>query len=58
MKRNIISGNMLVVQNNCWGAYVVTIAALKVGLEIGAAMVCLQKPYMSGDFGHGGYVIW
>src|SRR6266487_3434359 len=58
MKRNIISGNMLVVQNNCRGAYAVTIAALEAGLEIGAAMVCLQEPYVGQDFGHGRYVIW
>jgi len=49
---------MLVVQNNCQGAYAVTITALKAGLELEAAMMCLQTPYMGRDFGHGGYVIW
>ena len=58
MKWDTTIGNMLVVQNNCWGAYAVTIAALEAGLEIGAAMVCLQEPYVGRDFGHGGYVIW
>ena len=58
MKRYTISDNMLVVQNNCQGTYVVTIAALEAGFEIGAAMVCLQEPYVGRDFGHGGYVIW
>ena len=48
---------MLVVQNNCWGAYAITIAALEAGLEVGAAMVCLQEPYVGWEMRHSRYVI-
>lgn len=57
MKRNIISDNMLVMQNNCQETYAVIIAVLKTKLKIEAAMMCLQKLYMSWNFEHDEYVI-
>ena len=48
---------MLIVQHNCRRAYAITIAALESGLRVGAALVCLQEPYVDREFGHGGYVI-
>jgi hypothetical protein len=49
---------MLVVQHNCNRAYATGIAALETGLEIGAALVCLQELSIQGDWGHPGYTIY
>lgn len=49
---------MLVLQHNCRQTYAVTIAALEAGLELGVGLACLQEPYISNEFRHGGYQIY
>jgi hypothetical protein len=49
---------MLVIQHNCRKAYAVTIAALELGLELGAGLVCLQEPYVEGTFSHTGFLLY
>jgi ribonuclease HI len=49
---------MLVLQHNCRKSYAVTIAALELGLQRGADVVCLQEPYIARDFRHGGYLLY
>ena len=47
----------MIVQHNCCRVYATSIAALETGLRLGAALVCLQEPYVDSDFGHGGFAI-
>jgi len=49
---------MLIIQHNCRRAYAITIAALEVGLERQAGIVCLQEPYIKREFRHAGYLIY
>jgi len=49
---------MRVIQHNCRKTYAVTIAALEAGLDLQVEIVCLQEPYIDGDFRHGAYAIY
>src|SRR5271154_29236 len=51
---------MLVIQHNCRKAYAITIAALETGLKLGAAIICIQEPYIGKLYtiSHPGYSLY
>jgi hypothetical protein len=47
---------ILVIQHNCRKAYSITIAAIETGIQLNAAFICLQEPYIGINFfSHSGY---
>jgi hypothetical protein len=47
---------MLIIQHNCRKAYIITIAAIEIGIQLNTAFICLQKPYIGiNSFSHPGY---
>ena len=50
---------MIVIQHNCNGTAVSTIAALEAAIERGAQVACLQEPYVGKkhEIGHPGFQI-
>ncbi len=50
---------MLVVQQNCGKGYECTISALKAGLGLDAAVVCIQKPFLGNrSITHSGFNLY
>lgn len=46
------------IQHNCRKSYPITIAAIEAGIELNAAFICLQEPYIGKySFSHPGYHI-
>ncbi len=50
---------MLVVQQNCRKGYECTISALEAGLSLGAAVVCIQEPFLGNrSISHSGFNLY
>ena len=48
---------MQILQHNCQEAYAVTIAALKLELELEVGLACLQESY-AREFSHEDYLLY